>query len=254
MERPRTLPRTPSLALRCAAFVCTLAPSAALVGACGQGTPGAFPPSSDTAPATTEAPAGSTADTGSGAGTLSTSSPSSPSSPSSATAAPSADASCPSCVSGALTWGPIGGNALTRDESAVAPCRGYTHTRTFSARAGGGSPVSCSASLACDASDAGTQKLDELVANADVQKALTTSMPVYGCDLRPADGTLLRVQVDGGRSFAVGPDCGQCTGGGGAGGQCVPVPAGVRALTSFLEALDARMVASEPCKSALARH
>ncbi|MEZ4293362.1 MAG: hypothetical protein R3B70_00175 [Polyangiaceae bacterium] len=56
---------------------------------------------------------------------------------------------------------------------------------------GGGSLVSCASSLTCDASETGTQKVNELMANPDVQKALGKNMPVYGCDLRPVDGTVL---------------------------------------------------------------
>lgn len=59
---------------------------------------------------------------------------------------------------------------------------------------------------------AGAGKLRELMKNADVQKALTNPMTVYGCDPRPIDGSLFGVEVADGRSFGVGGDCaGRCS-------------------------------------------
>lgn len=161
---------------------------------------------------------------------------------------PVPDATCASCLSAPVSWGWVGGNAARRDRSTADPCRTYRRTRTFSARAGGQPPISCSAPLACDASDTGSGKLATLVSHPDVQKALASPMTVYGCDLRPVDGAIYGVEADGGRSFGVGDECKGCNAPSGA---CVTPPAGVQALVRFLKSLDEKMLATDPCKSAL---
>ena len=147
-----------------------------------------------------------------------------------------------------MSWGWVGGNAPRRDRSTADPCRTYRRTRTFSARAGGQPPISCSAPLACDASDTGSGKLAKLVSHPDVQKALASPMTIYGCDTRPVDGALYGVEVDGGRSFGVGDECKGCNA---PSGKCVPPPAAVKTLVQLLQSLDEKMLATDPCKSAL---
>lgn len=161
---------------------------------------------------------------------------------------PVPDAACASCLSGKVSWGWVGGNAFQRDRSTAEPCRVYRRTRTFSARGGGQPPISCAAQLACDGSDTGSGKLATLMSHPDVQKALASPMTVYGCDMRAVDGTLYGVEVDGGRSFGVGGECKECSA---PSGKCVSPPAAVKELVAFLQKVDERMLAVDPCKSAL---
>lgn len=160
---------------------------------------------------------------------------------------PVPDAACASCAEGYVRFGRVGGRASHRTYSTVDPCRVYRRTRAPVA-AGGEAPISCAGSLSCDASDTGAGKLRDLMKNADVQKALTDPMTVYGCDPRPIDGALFGVEVADGRSFGVGGECaGRCAT---KPGKCVNPLAGVAALVAFLKGLDEKMRSQEPCKSA----
>jgi hypothetical protein len=236
---PAVLRWTACLAAAACLHACSPAPPPG-PGPVTTSTPTAAPTASEgptSAPTVTEAPGPSTTATATSAPT------------STAPAeGPVPDAACNSCLTGPVRWGWIGGNAAQRDRSTADPCRIYRRTRTFSARAGGAPPKSCSAPLACDASDSGAAKLDKLVRHADVQKALATTMTIYGCDMRPVDGTLYNVEVDGGRSLAVGSECKEC---GSGQAKCVPPPAAVKALVTYLQKLDETMVGTEPCKSVL---
>lgn len=161
---------------------------------------------------------------------------------------PVPDPACASCLSAPVRWGWVGGNAGQRDRSVAEPCRVYRRTRTFSLRAGGQPPVSCSTRMSCDSAGTGAGQLQKLVSHPDVQKALTSPMTVYGCDMRAVDGALYGVEIDGGRSFGVGGECQGCSP---PAGKCVSPPAAVKDLVVFLKSLDEKMLADDPCKSAL---
>lgn len=243
ITRQPTIGRLPAACLAACLAACSPAP---MPDTTPQNGSGAAATASATA-ATTEAPATSTA---TASETLSTAAPATSSAPAASTPAegPVPDASCASCVDAQVRFGPVGGKVPHRTHSTVDPCRIYRRART-SAHADGAPPISCSDSLSCDGSDTGAGKLRDLMKRPDVQKALTSPMTVYGCDHRPVDGTLFSVQVSDGRSFGVGGECAPtCST---KPGKCVPPPAGVKELVSYLKTLDETMLARDPCKSAL---
>lgn len=159
---------------------------------------------------------------------------------------PDVDPVCTSCVAAPVEWGYVGGLVFQRDSSTVEPCRRYRRTRIVHGRGGAEPPLSCSAMMSCDASETGAGKLRQLMSHPDVRRSFTDPMTVYGCDLRPVDGTLFGVELQDGRSFGVG---GECEGCGMPGPRCVDPPAAVTELVAFLDRLDERMLSMEPCRS-----
>lgn len=156
------------------------------------------------------------------------------------------DASCSSCLEGAVEWGYEGGLRIASEKTRVDPCRMYRRTRTYHSDAGK-APISCSAPLACDDSAAGVAKLKKLVSDPEVQKALSPTMKVFGCDSRPVDGAIFVLAVDGKGSFGVGSECSSHCPAPQAG--CTNAPAAVKALRDYANSLDEKMKADAACKA-----
>jgi hypothetical protein len=89
--------------------------------------------------------------------------------------------------------------------------------------------------------------VEAALAHADVLDALRRDTKTYGTDTRPCDGSVLAITV-GTKTFEVGGECkGEPTGC--SPNPCVTVPAGVRALASLLQKLDAQEVAKPACSA-----
>jgi hypothetical protein len=140
---------------------------------------------------------------------------------------------CSLCVEGELTWGADGGLVPVREESSIVPCATYEHRTTM---LGSGTMTMCTSMLSCEprALIALPDVLSAL-ANPDVQAALE-SPGVYGCDDRPVDGQVFRVEVSG-TTIEIGSPC-RPSGCIGAGGACREIPAGLTALRDLLLSLD----------------
>jgi hypothetical protein len=152
---------------------------------------------------------------------------------------------CADCLATAVSWGQNGGLVAYVDTSSLSGCRTYTRSRASS-----GTPtpkLSCTAELgACSAAPIAVGDVEAALAHADVIAALAGGTTTYGSDSRPCDGAVLSITI-GTKTVEVGGDC-QAGSPTGCGSQpCVPVPAGVRALASVLEQLDAQEIAQPAC-------
>src|SRR5262249_53187259 len=145
---------------------------------------------------------------------------------------------CVDCLTASISWGWNGGLVQYVDQSTLAACRAYSHTRS-------GGPVGQDASALPSCSSELGNRGAVPIAVRDVERALPHTdviaafarpgIPIYGFDTRPVDGSLHRITV-GAKSIDVGNDCN-------ASSQCTPVPPGVRALTDLLVALDTQELA-----------
>ena len=140
------------------------------------------------------------------------------------------------CLDRAVSWGPNGGRVAFQDRFTLTPCRTFAQERM-----GLGNPSSsgsCRNEVATDA----VVSLDDLnvaLAHADVQAAIADAPLLFGLDSRPVDGTVLRIEF-GGAMIDVGAACmGQAL--------CTPIPAGVAALQTVLEQLQAQQRAVPDC-------
>jgi hypothetical protein len=154
---------------------------------------------------------------------------------------------CTDCIAQTVGWGANGGLVTYTEDSSLTSCRTYTHTRTPVQPPG--SPTSCTLDVGgCDAGPVAIHDVEQALAHPDVIAALAGSVPVYGTDPRPCDGTVTAITV-GGKTLYVGGDC--ATGQGCfAGASCVPTPAGVQALVDVLGSLDQQALKLAPCAGA----
>lgn len=154
---------------------------------------------------------------------------------------------CADCLSTTVSWGPSGGLVQWVDSSSLSACRTYQHVRTpgYGSGPDAGSP-SCSVELGgCDAGPVAVHEVEQALAHPDVTAALAGSVPLYGTDPRPCDGSVLHITV-GSKSIEVGGDC--SAGGGCLGGQsCVPIPPGVSALADVLASVDQEALKQGDC-------
>ncbi len=152
--------------------------------------------------------------------------------------APAADASatdagtCDTCLADPLAWGTDGGLACTRDSSALAPCRDYTHRRL--AEACDPIDLTCTNALsACPpATDVLVEDLAAALADPDVTAALAAAPVLYGSDPRPADGSVDWFTVGSHGRVEVGTGT---------------VPAGVAAFVALLHQIDSQQLARPGC-------
>ena len=146
---------------------------------------------------------------------------------------------CTMCLTDTLTWGLSGGFVAYTDQSSLAPCAHYVHTRT-PANGSAQAALSCEADLAaCDARSGGA--VSSALANADVKAALAASPMLFGVDQRAWDGSVFDISV-GAHTIEVGGSCD------GAPPNCIPVPAGVQALVDVLNAIDKQELSSAACQ------
>lgn len=152
-------------------------------------------------------------------------------------AGPPVDA-CSVCIEGELTWGADGGLVPLRRESSIVPCATYERRDTM---LGSGTTTTCTSMLSCE--PRALIALPDVLAaldEPDVRAALE-SPGIYGCDDRPVDGQIFRIEVSG-RAIEIGSPCrpSGCIGG----DRCREIPAGVTALRDLLLDLDDQEEAS----------
>jgi hypothetical protein len=142
------------------------------------------------------------------------------------------------CPAKAIQWGPIGGNALYRDQSTLTDCSAFTLERI---PMGGGQKKSCQTTVAAD--DAKLVAVLAVLAQSDVQQALTTGGgKLYGHDSRPVDGTVFQLTVDG-QTVLVGDPCSSGS------SSCTPIPTGLNDLRTKLGELEAAQRAKSSCSN-----
>lgn len=150
---------------------------------------------------------------------------------------------CTDCLAEAVSWGPNGGFVAYTEDSSLSECRKYTYTRM---PAGDPMPMkTCSVDLGgCDAGPLSVHDVEKALAHPDVVAAFAASIPLYGTDPRPCDGTVLQINV-GSETVLVGGDCGS----GVSCGQstCIAVPPGLRALANLLRQIDDQQIKLGEC-------
>jgi hypothetical protein len=154
----------------------------------------------------------------------------------------SVDVACTDCIDDTVSWGENGGLVIFHDESSLASCRTFLRLRTGTFP-DGGTQMSCTTEIgACSAAPTSVADVERALANPDVVLAFAAGVtPVYGVDSRPVDGAVFRITRKG-KSIDVGSPCGS-----GSGSGCVPIPPGVSALASVLQALDTQELAKSAC-------
>jgi hypothetical protein len=133
------------------------------------------------------------------------------------------------CIDGALSWGQNGGRVAYQDRHTLAPCRAFSIARSMQGTPG--ADLNCANEVGASA-DVTADDIDAALAHADVLTAFADAPVLYGRDTRPFDGTVFQIEVAA-DVIEVGSDCAGQLG-------CVPVPAGVQALRTALEALTAQ--------------
>lgn len=93
-----------------------------------------------------------------------------------------------------------------------------------------------------------TERLSDGLNQADVKDALekaktSDTPPLYGFDMRPTDGSVLQVTVDG-VTFLVGSDCGDEPG-------CTPIPQGLAYLGVALNGIEDDVRGEAACAATL---
>ena len=145
-------------------------------------------------------------------------------------AAGSAGGSC--CVAAPLSWGPDGGNGLYTDQNTLSPCASYTRERT--PRVTDPPTLSCTQDLGgCDVMVSGAD-VDAALTHADVTTAIADAPVLYGCDSRPVDGQVLRIEI-GQAVIEVGSE------------GCGGIPEGVAALAELLRDLETEQRSRGEC-------
>lgn len=109
-------------------------------------------------------------------------------------------AACP-CASSTLMWWQDGVFAPGAPRESISDCNQYAVQRM-------GKPTTfCSSTLAdCAQARVGVDDLNAALLHPDVQNALAHAPVLVGRDLRPLDGTLLHLEVDG-KVIEVGDNC-----------------------------------------------
>lgn len=151
---------------------------------------------------------------------------------------------CTDCLATTVTWEENGGHVAFVDTSSLSTCRTYARARTSS----GKQTLQCTSELgACSVAPIAVGDVEAALAHADVVGALSSDTKTYGADSRPCDGSVLAITI-GAKTLEVGGECkGEPTGC--SPNPCVPVPAGVRALATLLQKLDAQEIAKPACSA-----
>lgn len=141
------------------------------------------------------------------------------------------------CVGSDLEWGYVGGDVLGRHP----PSSRITACDEFSGPFPAESQQVCANQLpACGAeAEVDPEIVREAIADDDVQAALAQAPVLFGLDLRPVDGPIFQILIDG-QQILVGEACGDEP-------ECAPTPAGVQALVEALRATSAQQATAEMC-------
>jgi hypothetical protein len=154
------------------------------------------------------------------------------------------DASTLCRVTDTFTFGFVGGQVASSDESVLSPPSQYQHVRMHF-RSDGGTTM-CAPVPDCQIMN--SLGLVEVVAglnNSDVREALAQPQPlVYGHDNRPVDGQIYSIMRADGHGLLVGS---ACTAGG---VSCLrAIPGGIAAWVQAWQAFDSRMLARPECSA-----
>jgi hypothetical protein len=141
------------------------------------------------------------------------------------------------CLRTEFSWGSNGGLVAQQDLSTVIPCQTYAHERQFF-RTEQPSLACKTELLGCGADSLGIGDINAALNNSDVQAAIKAAPVVYGRDLRPVDGTVFRITING-KTIDVGSACRAA--------DCKTIPAGVTALMQVLQAIDKQELAKPAC-------
>lgn len=138
------------------------------------------------------------------------------------------------------------------DATKVAGCASLELTRTMAMGGTPGDPPRvCTDDVAACGADGlvTTDALAQAIAQPDVKAALelakgAASPPLYGFDMRPTDGQLLELTVDG-ATIHVGYPCGEQPG-------CAPIPKGIDFMQTKLRVIDDAVRGEATCATTLA--
>ena len=149
----------------------------------------------------------------------------------------SGDSGTCGCVPGRVFWGMDGGHVAYHYTSGLEICSTFIHQRDSVVQ---DPPLSCQQQLGVCGSGIGAGDVTRAMAHADVQAAIAAAPVIYGEDTRPVDGAVLRIQIQS-AVIEVGTPC-RAAG-------CKPIPAGVDALATLLQALTKQELGRAPCSS-----
>jgi hypothetical protein len=149
----------------------------------------------------------------------------------------SGDSGACGCVPGRVFWGMDGGHVAYHYTSGLEICSTFIHQRDSVVQ---DPPLSCQQQLGVCGSGIGAGDVTRAMAHADVQAAIAAAPVIYGEDTRPVDGAVLRIQIQS-AVIEVGTPC-RAAG-------CKPIPAGVDALATLLQALTKQELGRAPCSS-----
>jgi hypothetical protein len=159
--------------------------------------------------------------------------------------------SCPLCAgacafAATYRYGFVGGHLAFTDTVILAPPASYQHVR---------SPVTAmSADVSCappaPPCDVGAIDVGELMlafADPDVQQALARALgagtiPFYGRDERPSDGSAFQLTRDGGGGLLIGAPCPPDS----TPASCTEIPGGLSRLRALLVAFDQQQLQTDP--------
>jgi hypothetical protein len=146
---------------------------------------------------------------------------------------------CSACLDGPLLFGRDGGLACYRDTTELSGCATFTQRR-MGEGCGPGDTTCTNEIPQCPGGAISVDDVRSALAHPDVVAALAAAPILYGRDTRPADGQVFYFE-GGGRRVEVGLDCTMPG--------CTPIPAGVRALETLLEALMTQQLARPGCEA-----
>jgi hypothetical protein len=134
--------------------------------------------------------------------------------------------------------------ANSADKAVLSPAQAYQHLAYHYQDAGTLQSTSCAPAIPpCTGGDpVSACDIAQDLADPVVQAALAqATLPFYGRDDRPTDGTAFSFKRDDGHGFEVG--AGSC----GSASACTPVPAAIARLKADLQKLDGALILTAEC-------
>jgi hypothetical protein len=136
-----------------------------------------------------------------------------------------------------VAWELEGGLVPFREKNALESCATFTHERTTMGRP----PLTCRHDVSACSSNVAA--VTALLSRPDLLMVRTLAPVVYGEDTRPADGQMLRIDIDG-AVIEVGEPCHSSA--------CKPIPDVIATLGAALRALSKQELAQGSCSELLA--